>query len=491
MKRRVLKAAGWNLAEIGVKNGLALAFTIVLARLLTPADFGLVAMLSMFVGIATTLAEGGLGAALIQTPKPSETDKSTLFWAQLGLALVLGAALAGLGPWLAAWFDQPVLTPLAIAYGVNLLIGAPASIQISLFYKTLDVRAITLTSLIAQVAGGAVGVGVALRGAGPWAIVAQAIVASGVTTAMLWLQSSWRPRLTFSWNSLRQLGGFGASSVGIGMLAEVESRIASLTIGHFAGPADAGQYQRAASFQLLLARLMSGVVTRVAFPAFSAVQHDRARLANALREAAFINFAATAAIMWCVALVADPLVRLLFGAQWGPAAPVLQALCLAAGFYPVYAIFSKALRAVGQNWLVFAQHLVRAGGMCAVALAFGGYGFSTLAWAQAGFLILMLPMGALAVARSIGYGVRGQIADFAPIVVAGALMWPAALAVDPLVDHLNILMRIIIVASLAMFVYLAAIGLWLRLIPPRAGRMAMETLSMVLRRGRHSGEQSS
>jgi O-antigen/teichoic acid export membrane protein len=489
MKRQVLRAVGWNLLEIGFKNGLALAFTIVLARLLTPTDFGIVAMLSLFVGIATTLAEGGLGAALIQVSKPSQTDKSTLFWSQLGLALLLALALAGLGPWLAQWFHQPILMPLAIAYGANLLIGAPASIQLSLFYKNLDIRAVTVTSLAAQVAGGIAGIVIALNDGGPWAIVGQAGVVSGATTALLWIQSNWRPSLTFSLDSLRKLGGFGASGAGIGILAEIEARIASLTIGHFAGPADAGQYQRAASFQLLLARLMSGVVTRVAFPAFSAVQHDRPRLANALREAAFINFAATAAIMWTVALVAEPLVRLLFGAQWGPAAPVLRALCLAAGFYPIYAIFSKALRAVGQNWLVFVQHIVRAGGMCAVALAFGSYGFTTLVWAQAAFLVLMLPMGAIAISRSIGYRIRDQLADFAPVVGAGSLMWSAALAFEPLVDQLHILVRIMLVASLAMFVYVAAIALWLRLFPPPAGRMTIGTLAMVLGRLRRSGEQ--
>lgn len=491
MKRRVLQAARWNIAEIGVKNVLALAFTIFLARLLTPTDFGIVAMLSLYVGIATTLAEGGLGAALIQTAKLSEIDKSTLFWSQMVLALTLGTVLAGLGPWLAAWFNQPVLIPLAMAYSVNLLISAPASIQTSLFYKTLEVRALTLTSMIAQVAGGVVGVGVALNLAGPWAIVAQTIVTSGVSTGMLWFQSSWRPRLAFSWSSLQRLGYFGASSVGIGVLAEVEARVASMTIGHFAGPADAGQYQRAASFQLLLARLMSGVVTRVAFPVFSAVQHDRSRLSNALREATFINFTATAAIMWTVALVAEPLIGLLFGAQWGAAAPVLQALSLAAGFYPIYATFSKALRAVAQNWLVFAQHIIRAGGMCAVALTFGKYGFTTLAWAQAGFLILMLPMGTFAVARSIGYGVRSQIEDLIPVLVAGALMCAAALAVDPFVHHLNDLMRIIIVASLSILTYLATIGLWLRLIPSAAGLMAIETLSLALGRRLHGGRQSS
>lgn len=489
MKHRVLKAAGWNLLEIGGKNGIALAFSIVLARLLTPADFGIVAMLALFVGIATTLAEGGLGAALIQAPNPHQTDKSTLFWTQFGLAAILGSALASLGPLLAQWFEQPVLVPLAMAYGLNLLIGAPAGIQLSLFFKDLDVKAITVTSMAAQLAGGIAGVALALNGAGVWAIFGQVAVASAFTTALLWIQSSWRPSLEFSWSSLRQLGGFGATGVGIGILAEVESRIGSLTIGHFAGAADAGQYQRSSSFQLLLARLLSGVVTRVAFPAFSAIQEDRARLAKVLREAAFINFAATALVMWTIALTAEPLVCILFGPQWDPAAPVLQALCFAAGFYPVYAIFAKALRAIGQYRLVFMQQIIRAGGMCAVALTFGVYGFTVLAWAQAVFLVLLLPMGAFAVAQLIGYRIRDQLIDFGPVLLAGLLMAPAAFAIDSLVADQNVLVRLIAVASTAIIVNSVTFGLCLRLLPSPAARMAMETVSMVLRSGLSKAEK--
>jgi O-antigen/teichoic acid export membrane protein len=482
MKRRVLHAAGWNLLEIVIKNGLALVFSVVIARLLTPADYGVVAMLSLFVGIATTLTEGGLGAALIQAAKPTETDKSTLFWTQLCLASILGAAMAGLGHLLAAWFDQPVLVQLSIVYGVNLLISATASIQLSLFYKHLELREVMVTSLLAQVMAGIAGIVVALRGGGAWAIVIQTVVASVVTTFGLWTQSSWRPQLVYSWTSLRRLGRVGATNVGVGILAEVESRIASLTIGQLAGPTNAGQYQRAASFQLLLARILSGVITRVAVPAFSAIQNDRLKLANALREVSFLNFAATAGVMWAIALIAEPLVSLLFGAQWAPAAPVLEALCLAAGFYPIYAMFSKALRVVGRNGLVFMQHLVRAGGMCLVALAFGGFGLVTLAWAQAAFLVFMLPMGALSIARSIGYDIRSQITDLMPVVVAGALMWLAALAMERQIEALSMLWQIIVVTSINIFVYLTVLGLWLRVNPSPAGVMAIKTLSLLLKR---------
>jgi teichuronic acid exporter len=133
MRREVLKAALWVFLEAVSKNVLAFGFTVVLARLLTPADFGVVAMLSLFVGIAATLAEGGLGAALIQAKLPSQADISTLFWTQLGMAAVLGLLLAASGPLLAGWFRQDLLVPLAIAYGLNLVVSAPASIHACLF----------------------------------------------------------------------------------------------------------------------------------------------------------------------------------------------------------------------------------------------------------------------------------------------------------------------------------------------------------------------
>lgn len=476
MRQKVLRGVAWVLGETFGRNVLLLLFTVALARLLTPTDFGVVATLSLFVGIASTLAEGGLGAALIQAKDPTQQDISTLFWAQLLLAFVLAGALAAVGPSLAAIFHLPILQPLTLAFALNILLSAPASIQYSLFYKQLNIKPTTVIALSSQIIGGLVAIALALTGAGPWAVVSQTLAATIVTTIMLWLYSDWRPSFTFSMSSFRKFAGFGFSGVGIALLFEVELRVGSLVIGLFSNPASTGLYQRATSLQLIMVRLMSGVVTRIAFPTFAALRDEKLRLIRALREAAFVNFSVTALAMWCIALLARPLVYFLLGPQWMPSAPVLQALCLSAGFYPVYAIFSKALRAADHPQIVLYQHMARALSMCIVVWIFAASGFATMAWAQAALLIALLPIGCLAVARHIGYRLADQMRDMWPILASGANMWAIGLALDAYMQTQGTITRIIVVGAVVVSVYLATMALLLRLVRNEAWELARTTI---------------
>lgn len=476
MRQKVLRGVAWVLGETLGRNLLLFAFTIVLARLLTPADFGVVATLSLFVGIASTLAEGGLGAALIQAKEPTQQDISTLFWAQMLLALMLAGALAAGGPLLAAIFDLPILQPLALAFGLNIMLGAPASIQYSLFYKQLNIKPTTIVALSSQIIGGFAAIALALGGAGPWAVVSQTLVATAVTTAMLWFYSDWRPSFTFSMASFRQFAGFGFSGVGIALLFEVELRVGSLVIGLFSNPASTGQYQRATSLQLILARLLSGVVTRIAFPTFAALKEDKPRLVKGLREATFVSFSVTAMVMWATALLSEPLVYLLLGPQWMPSATVLQALCLSAGVYPVYAIFSKALRAIDQPHLVLRQQIVRALGMCAIVWMFAASGFSTMAWAQAALLLALLPMGCISVARHIGYRLTAQLRDLWPIMLSGAVMWAVGLTLDAALSGHGMVVRFFAVGAAVVLAYLMTMALLLKLVRNEAWQLARATV---------------
>jgi len=485
MRRAVIRAVSWTLLDSLGKNLLLFAFTVVLARLLTPADFGVVAMLSLFTGIASALAEGGLGSALVQTQEPSKEEVSTVFWAQALLGSMLGLALAVSGPLLANWFSQPLIAALAIAYGVNIFISALGSIHTTLFMKRLQFRTPTLIAFAAQIVAGGAAVFAAVVHAGAWAIIVQAITASALTTTLLWVFSPWRPSLVFSMAALRKFAGSGAYTVGTGVLAEVELRIGSIAVGRFSGPVDTGLFQRASSLQLFLSRLLSGVVTRVAFPAFAAVQNEPKRLGNAIREAAFVNFAATAMIMWTVAIIAEPLIRLVFGPAWNPSAPVLRALCLAAGFYPVYAVFAKALKATGQFRVVFIQQAIRAAGMTAAAFAFAASGFVAVAWAQSIFLIASLAIGSTAIARSASYPLRSQLADLSPIAFAGATMGAAGLALVIRMKDAPDLTRVLAVGATCVITYIATLAVLTAILRMEAARLAWCTLSSFFRGPSH------
>jgi teichuronic acid exporter len=329
----------------------------------------------------------------------------------------------------------------------------------------------------------------ALRGAGPWAIYVQTIVGSVMTTALLWHLSPWRPTRTYRPESLRRFLAFGGYGVGSGILGEIEQRVGSMVLGRYSGAFETGLFQRASSLQVMLARLLSGVVTRVAFPTFAALQEDPRRLLSAIREAVFINFAASALVMWIVALLAEPIIRIVFGPPWVPSAPVLQAFCVAGGFYPVFAVFSKALRAMGHARGVFVQHVVRAGGMATAAVLFGRSGFVQMAWAQAAFLVMTLPMGSVGIARRTGYGLKSQLMDLAPVVLAGVAMAFVGTQVARVVAPAGSdFLVILLVGAACSLTFAAALFLFALVLPMPAARMAWTTAQSIVNGVRSSGK---
>lgn len=483
MRAKAVRAIYWSIADTLVRQGTLLLFTIVLARLLTPAEFGLVAMLSVFVGIASILVEGGLGAALVQSGNPSQTDKSTLFWAQVALGAVLGGGLALCGPVIATLLQQPSLAPMCIAFGINILISAPASIQTNLAIREMAFAAPVTIGLVAQIVAGVAAVVAALNGAGPWAIILQGMVSSAIYTGCLWFVLPWRPSFSFSVASLRRYSSFGVFTVLTGMFGELENRIGSLLIGRFMGAAETGQYQRAVGLQVLLSRLLSGIVTRVAFPAFSAIQADKPRLLNAVREASFINMALTAPAMWGIALLSEPLTLLIFGPAWASSAPVLTAACFAGGFYSIYAVGSKTLRAIGHARLAFVHQLVRAIGVFLVCALTYHHGLAVLAWAQALFLIACLLMTMVSLSRRLGYPMVAQFGDALPTVVSGAAMTGVVLLLDHQLRGLGELQLVILSAAAGASVFVGTMLATIRLFPTEPSVRASATVRAIINRG--------
>lgn len=473
MKTRVFRGAQWVFFEILLKNLMLFGFMIALMRLLSPAEFGVIAMLSLFVGVASALSEGGLGAALIQAKEPSQTDISTIFWTQLVLAVLLAGALAAMGPLLAKMFNQEILVALSMAYGANIIISALASVHMSLFTKQLEFRVLMLSSLSAHAVGGMAAIIAALLGAGPWAIFTQAFAASSVISILLWWFSSWRPTLVYSLFSLRRFGRFGLYVVGASILGEIETRGSAFILGQVSSPANTGHYQRGVSLQQQFVRAISGVVTRVAFPAFSLIQDDKQRLLSSVRQAVVLSFALSAFLMWSIALVAEPLIPLVFGSAWMPMMPVLQAFCVVAGFYPIFAVYSKAIRAVGKADVVFFQYCIRVIGVISIAIFVADQGIIFLAWSQAAFLIILITLFAHHIRKWVGYSLKEQLTDLFPVMLAGGAMAAADLMLDSALSSYADYTKVFAAVSIMLISFIGVIGIWVFIYPKSVARLAI------------------
>lgn len=416
LKQRAISATLWSGADIFLRQGLQFGVSIALARLLSPDEFGTIALLYLFTGLASAFVDSGFSAALVQRQDVTHTDESTVFWFNLAIGALVALVLWVAAPAIAAFYALPILVPLTAVMALNIFFSSLGSIHGTLLTKRLDFRTQMKVGSITTVTSGAVAVYLAWRGYGIWALAAQTLVATVVTTALLWVFNRWRPALVFSRASSRRLFGFGGYLLASSLLDIIYNRVNTLLIGKFYGVRELGFYNRADGTKQLPVGVLTGILARVAFPIFSAATHDKAQLRRgvqlALRGMMLINVP----MMLGLVAVAEPLVLTLFGAQWLPSVPIMQVLCLGGVLWPLHVINLNVLMAQGYSDLFFRLEVAKkllGTGLLAVGCYYGVMG---IAWSQVVFGVLAFAMNAHYTKRHLDYGTVAQMRDFLPTV---------------------------------------------------------------------------
>ncbi len=322
----VLRGASWKLtSQILVQVG-RVGFVLILARLLTPNDFGLVAMALVITGFVIAFADLGLGAALVQRQTIDERDRSTVFWIGLGAGLVLTVAGIALAVPLAKFYGEPAVQGLMAALSLSFLVTALGATQRALLTREMNFRTLEVSTIAGVYAGGTVGIACASAGAGAWSLVIQQLTNAGVATTVLWLTSSWRPRLICSLASLRSLGGYGGNVLGTRLTYAAQESALPLIIGRSLGSGALGIFTIAYTMVLAPLGRLAIPIGEVLFPAFARLQREPARMADFWLRALRVLAAFCIPAMSGLVVVAPDLVPLVLGDQWVDAVPVVQIL---------------------------------------------------------------------------------------------------------------------------------------------------------------------
>jgi O-antigen/teichoic acid export membrane protein len=346
---RVVGGLRWKLLSQVAGQLSRTVVGIVLAHLLTPGQFGLAAMALVFTGLTTIFTDLSLGAALVQRPRITEEDRSTVFWTSLSAGFVVTAIWVGLSPLVARFFSSAAVEPLFAATGATALLYGFASTQTALLTRDLDFRSLELREIGATLVGGVGAVALALAGAGPWAIVGQNLFVAAASAVLLWRLSSWRPRLTYSRESFRTLGSFGVKTLGARLLSYANLYADNLLVGRFLGSVSLGVYSIAYNVMFLPATRIATPLQQVLFPAFARLQHDHAALRRSWIRGMQLVGAVNAPAFLGMAVVAPDFVPVVLGQRWLPAVPVLQLLCLAGVAQSVQTLNWSVLQAVGDS----------------------------------------------------------------------------------------------------------------------------------------------
>ena len=422
LRTKTYRGAFWSAIDALGARFVQFVVGIVLARLLLPEQFGLIGMLAIFMAITQSLLNSGFGSALIQKQELTDADTSSVFYFNIVVSLVLAGILWLAAPWIAAFYSQPILTALTRALSLVIVIDAFSVVQRAVLTRNLDFKTQTRVSLAAGVGSGAIGIVMAYNGFGVWSLAVQQVSAALFRALLLWLFNTWRPRLLFSVQSLQQMFRFGSRLLVSSLLNQAFRNVHYVVIGRLFAPAALGFYTRARQMEQLPAMTLSSIVSRVAFPTFSALQADDARLKRALQKALAVLVFFNAPVMIGLAVAAEPLVLVLLTERWLPSVPYLQLLCIAGLISPLHVLNLNVLMAKGRSDLFLRlEVLKKALALISIAILWR-WGIAALIIGQIVTSLLSFLLNSYYTGKFLGYGALMQIRDVGVYLLLALIM---------------------------------------------------------------------
>ncbi len=458
LKEKTVSGLLWSFTEQAGGKFLSFGINIFLARILVPEEFGLIAMLSVFVAIGTSLLDCGLNSSLIRSSEADEKDYSTVFFFNLVGSVIIYFLMFLLAPYIASFYKQEVLVNIIRVYGISFVINAFFSIQSTRLSKEMDFKTQTAINIPAVLGGGIVGILLAKGGYGVWSLVWMSLVNSLLSTIMHWKYSNWKPQLIFDMTSFRNHFFFGYKMTISSLIDTLYRNIYVLIIGKYYSAAQLGFYSRAEAISQLPISNVAAAINKVTYPMFATISGDDEKLKavyrKLLKQVIFWN----APVLILLAVIAEPLFTFLITEKWLPAVPYFQILCIAGIMYPLHSYNLNILKVKGRSDLFLklevAKKVVSLIGIASV-LPLGIYG---LLYFQLGFSFAAYFINSFYSGKMINYPVREQIADILPMLLLAVLIGGTCYVVDQYFFHLLQLIdlgRISLLGLLYFLIYLS------------------------------------
>lgn len=359
LKGKTKKGLYWRFFDQFSGYGMNFIIGIVMARLLSPSDYGITALPAVFMLVAQQLQDGGLSGALIRKTNMTEQDLSTSFYYSLCLGVFLYAVLFCAAPWIADFYNTPVLVPLMRITALGFLWGPLATPQTVILKRRLDFKTPTKISIINRIIGAVVGIGLALMGYGLWALVISGLVTGILYVIFNWLAVRWLPKTGWSKASFKYLWNYGNKMMASGLLDTLYNNIAPMFIGKYYSPAQLGVYNRAQGYASMPSSNITGVIAGVSFPVLSKLQDDDAVLASNYRRMLKVSAFVIFPLMLMLSALARPLVITMITAKWEGCIILLQIICFSMMWYPIHAINLNLLQVKGRSDLFLRLEIIK------------------------------------------------------------------------------------------------------------------------------------
>lgn len=414
LKSRTLIAIFWNAVQRYGAMLISLATNVVLVRLLSPDEFGIVGLMTVFVSVAGAIVDGGFGAALIQRKEISQSDYSTIFWSNLTVSLLLIAGLFVSAPAVSRYFHQDVLCKILRIESIILFVNAFCVIQTTRLTKFLQFRQLAVRTIVAAVVSSIVAVVLAFLGFGVWSLVVRDIMNAVVGAALLWSVSGWRPSWIFRWSSFKGLFKFGSFIFISSISNTLYINLQSFIIGRAFSTKDLGYYTQAKKLESVSVESTSSILSQVLFPVYASIADRREYHREVVRKNVRIITYLSFPLMMLLIVIAHPLLTILLGAEWAPSVPLFQILCIVGMMSPLNQANTEIFKAIGRSdiYLVL-QTIKRIIGVVFILFSVR-YGLYSMMWTIAAMSFVTYIMNLFFTHRYFGYKYRQQLSDIVP-----------------------------------------------------------------------------
>lgn len=453
LRSKTTKGVIWSAIERYSLQGVQFLLQLVIARLLSPNEYGLIGMLAIFMALSQVFIDGGFSNALIQKKDKNDLDYCTVFYINLGISIVIYILLFACAPYIASFYKQPLLSQITRVYSISLVLNSLSAVHKVKLVVAVDFKTQSKISLAAAIVSGVIGIACAYWGFGVWSLVVQALLNSLLTVLLSYYYVKWFPRIAFSKESFNRLFSYGSKLLVASVISSIYANIYNLFIGKKYSPTTLGLYTRAQQFSSFAGTNVSGILQRVSFPVLSEIQDDDERLLAAYKKYIRTSSWATFPMILGVCGVAKPMIIVLLTEKWVACVPYLQILCFAVLWDCVTLVNLNLLYVKGHSDWVLRLEIIKKSIAFLILILSMSFNMYVICLGQAVYSLIALYLNTYYTKRLFNYGFGAQMKDLLPQLVLSLLMLSGCLAIVHFIN--NPLLGLIVAIFFGVCFYIA------------------------------------
>lgn len=445
LKAKVFSSLIWKFLERIGTQGIQFIIQLFLARLLTPKDYGTIALITIFINVAGVFVYSGFSSALIQQKEIDEEDISSVFYTSLGISIVMYIILFIMAPYIANFYKIKELIPIIRVLSITLIIGVFNSIQSAIISRRMEFKKFFYSSLGAIIISGGMGIVLAYKGYGVWTLVYQQIISQIITFIILYSIVDWRPKLLYSLKKVKKLFSYGSKLLCSSLLDTLYGNLVGLIVGRMYSSIDLAYYNRGNTFPSLIVNNFNGSIQAVIFPALASVQHDKIRVKEIMRRGIMTSSYIVFPAMVGLIVIAEPMIRLILTEKWLPCVPYLRIFCLVYALWPIHTANLQAINAIGRSDIFLKLEIIKKIIGTSIILVTSRYSPYTMALGMIFSGIISSIINSYPNKKLLNYSYIEQMKDIIPALFVSMIMGIVVYLIQLLhySDILTILLQVI------------------------------------------------